>query len=256
MYVPADGNGSTDPHSAFVPGVTAMRDQTLRASLSTIASGAVPEATDLWPAISRRLADRGRPARWGVDRRRVGLATAAALILVVGWAVIGRPLPGQSSTALAADLARHDPQVEAILRGDVSVVTVTSVVDEVATVVVEDSHGQKVTVTVDLRSRIVTRVYQGPQLSTDLTARAMSVVRADPRTRSLLDRGATIGRATPIFVTHDSIDPVTGLPTQGTETWAQVQLDLDGQDWTAYVDLVRGRIDQLVDPTGSQVPLR
>lgn len=232
-----------------------MRDQLLRTSLSTVAAEGVPETTDLWPAISRRLADRGRPARRGLDRRRVGLGTAAALVLVVGLALVGRSLPGQSSTALAADLARHDPQVEAILRGDVSIVTVTSVVDEVATVVVEDSHGQKVTVTVDLRNRIVTKVYQGPQLSPELTTRAMAVVRADRRTKLLLDRGATLGSITPIFVTHDAIDPVTGLPTQGTETWEQVPLDLGGQEWTAYVDLVQGRIDQLIDPQGSQVPL-
>jgi hypothetical protein len=232
-----------------------MRDQMLHTSLSTVAAEAVPDTTDLWPAISRRLADRGRPVRRGLDRRRIGLATTAALVLVVGWALVGRSLPGQSSTALAADLARHDPQVEAILRGDVSIVTVTSVVDEVATVVVEDSHGQKVTVTVDLRSRIVTKVYQGPQLSPELRARATALVRADPRTSALLDQGAALGPITPIFVTHDAIDPVTGVPTQGTETWAQVPLDLSGQEWVAYVDLVQGRIDQLVDPHGSLVPL-
>lgn len=248
-------NGPDDPRSALASGATAMRDHMLRTSLSTLAAQAVPETTDLWPAISRRLADRGRPARLGLDRRRVSLATAAALVLVVGWALVGLSLPGQSSTALAADIARHDPQVAAILRGDVSIVTVTSVVDEVATVVVQDSQGQEVTVTVDLRSRIVTKVYQGPQLSPDLTARTMALVRADPRTSALLDRGATVGRIMPIFVTSESIDGATGLPTEHTETWAQVPLGLDGQEWMATVDLVQGRIDQLVNPQGSQVPL-
>jgi hypothetical protein len=232
-----------------------MRDHMLRTYLSTVAAQGVPETTDLWPAISRRIADRERPARRGLDRCRVSLAIAAALVLVIGWALVGPSLFGQSSTALAADIARQDPQVAAILRGDVSTVTVTSVVDEVATVVVQGSQGQEVTVTVDLRSRIVTKVYQGPVLSPDLTALAMTLVRADPRTSALLDRGATTGRIAPIFVTAEAIDPATGLRTENTQTWAQVPLDLDGQEWMAYVDLVQVRIDQLIDPHGSQVSL-
>ena len=59
----------------------------------------------------------------------------------------------------------------------------------------------------------------------------------------------------PVFVTGEVLDPATGLTKEKTETWAQVPLALDGQEWMAYVNLPEARIDQLVDPQGSQVPL-
>jgi hypothetical protein len=103
------------------------------------------------------------------------------------------------------------------------------------------------------RSRIVTSVYQGPQLSADLTARALTIVRTDPRTSALLARGATLGRIMPMIVTYEAANPTPGGPAQGTETWAQVPLELNGQEWVAYVDLPLSKIDQLLDPQGNQV---
>jgi hypothetical protein len=230
-----------------------MRDQLLREALTNIAAEAVPETTNLWPGIDARLAERTRPARQARYQRRFAFAAVAALFVVVGWTLLRPALPGQDSSAQAADIVRHDPQVAAILRGDIAIVTVTSVVDEVATVLVKDSHGKQVTATVDLRSRIVTSVYQGPQLSADLTARALTIVRTDPRTSALLARGATLGRITPMIVTYEAANPTPGGPAQGTETWAQVPLELNGQEWVAYVDLPLSKIDQLLDPQGNQV---
>jgi hypothetical protein len=232
-----------------------MRDDLLRDTLASIALQALPETTDLWPAISRRLAERARPTRLRLDRRRVGFAATAAFVVVVSWTLVQPGLPSQSSTVQAADIARNDPQVAAILRGDIAIVTVTSVVNEMATVVIQDSHGEQVTVAVDLRSRIVTVIYQGPQLSAVLTEQALGLVRADPRTSSLLARGAVLGRIVPILVTSRSIDPTTGAEEESTVTWAQVPLELDGMEWQAYVDLPLGKVDQLVDPQGSQVPM-
>jgi hypothetical protein len=232
-----------------------MHDHALRDALSTIATEAVPETTDLWPAISRRLGGRARPARRRLDRRRLGLIAGAALVVVVGLTLVRPSLPGQLTTAQAADIARNDPEVAAILRGDIAIVTVTTVVNDVATVVVRDSHGREVTVAVDLRSRVATIVYQGPQLSAALTAEALAVVRADPRTSALLARGATFGRIMPITVAYQVVPPAVGQPTQGTATWAQVTLEIGGDEWVAYVDLPMDRIDQLVDPQGNQVPL-
>jgi hypothetical protein len=232
-----------------------MHDHALRDTLSRLASDAVPDTTDLWPGISRRVADRPQRARIRLDPRRMGLLAAAALVVVVGWTLAQPSLTGRLSTAQAADIARQDPEVAAILRGDIAIVTVTSVVDDTATVVVQDSHGQQVAVSVNLVSRIVTRVYQGPQLSAGLTERALAVVRKDPRTSALLGSGATFGQITPILVSYESTDPTTGSPTQGTETWAQVPLELDGKEWVARVNLPLDTIDQLLDPQGAEVPL-
>ena len=99
----------------------------------------------------------------------------------------------------------------------------------------------------------MTSVYQGPQLSADLTARALSVVRTDPRTSALLARGAALGRIMPIVVTYEAANPTPGAPAQGTETWAQVPLELNGQEWIASVDLPLSKVDQLLDPQGNQV---
>ncbi len=232
-----------------------MPDHVLRATLSSIAAAAIPETTDLWPGISARLADRKRPARLGLERRRIGFAVAAALVLVVGFALIGPSLPGQSDTTRAADLARHDPAVAAALHGDISTVTVTSVVGPVATVVVQNAVGQTVTVTVDLLHQVVTKVYQGPQLSPALVAQALAVVRTDPRTSALLVRGATIGRTMPIVISVELVSPLPGASSEGSQTWAQVFLELDGGEWAATVDLPNAKVDQLIDPRGQQVPL-
>jgi hypothetical protein len=58
-----------------------------------------------------------------------------------------------------------------------------------------------------------------------------------------------------LVVTYESTDSTTGRPSQRTETWAQVTLELDGEAWVARVDLALGRIDQLLDPQGAEVPL-
>ena len=255
MNQKAATNDPGDARPTLEPGATDMNAQILRDTLSTIALEAVPATTDLWPGISRQLAVRERPARLrsGLGPRWARVAVVA--IAVVGLLLVQSLLPGQLSTAQAVDLARSDPQVAAILRGDIAIVTVASVVNDVATVVVQDSHGQAVTVTVDLRNRIVTRVYQGPQLSAALTAAALAAIRSDPRTSALLERGATVGQIQPIFVTGEAIDPATGMSKEHTETWAQVPLALGGQEWMAYVNLPAARIDQLVDPQGGQVPL-
>ena len=235
-----------------------MQAEALRRTLSSIAEDAIPQSTDLWPGIAGQLTDEPRRSRrwFGLRIPQVRVLQAAAVAMALAAIVLVQTLmPGQLTAAQAADIARNDPQVAALLRGDITIATVTSTANGVATVVVEDSEGQQVTVAVDLRSRVATVVYHGPQLSDELAAKALDVVRADPRTSALLDQGATIGRIMPIQVSFQGVDPATGEPTQGSETWAQVPLELDGKEWSAYVNLPTGRIDQLVDPQGQQVQL-
>ena len=234
-----------------------MHAEILRQTMSEIASQAVPDSTDLWPGINDVLAARAAAMRPSGRLRLPGTRTARIAGLAMAFMavlLIQSLLPGRLSTAQAADVARKDPQVAAILHGDISLVTVTSVVNDVATVVLEGSSGTEVRVAVDLRSRITTVVYQGPQLSAALAASAIDVVRADPRTSALLAEGATLGRIVPIAVDYQSVAPSGGQPTHGTATWAQVPIELGGQEWVAYVDLPSSRIDQLIDPHGNQVP--
>jgi len=223
--------------------------------LSVIATDAVPDTTDLWPAVRLELAGRAQRGRRRLPTRRLALAAAAALVVVVGWTIVGSSA-GQLSTVQAAEVARNDPQVAALLRGDIAIVTVTQVVDQVAIVAVQDSHGKQVTVSVDLRTRIATRIYQGPQLSPALTAQAIAIVRSDPRTSALLARGATLGQIMPVEVSYQRAQPSPGQAAQGSETWAQVPLELDGKEWVALVDLPLAKLDHLNDPDGNAVPLQ
>ena len=232
-----------------------MLDIAVRDALSAIAADGVPAPVNLWPAISRGVASRQPPALLRPTRRRLALIAAVAVVIVAGWTLVGSPESGQLSQVQAADVARNDPEVAAILRGDIAIVTVTQVVDQTALVAVQDSHGRQVTALVDLRSRIATSVYQGPQLSPALTAQALADVTADPRTAALLARGATIGRIVPVEVAFQRADPSPGQAAQGSETWAQVPLVVDGQTWTAMVDLPNARLDQVLDPQGQAVPL-
>ena len=78
---------------------------------------------------------------------------------------------------------------------------------------------------------------------------------AYPRTSALMARGATVGRTIPIIVTFELASPLPGASSQGTETWAQVFLELDGSEWAATVDLPNAKVDQLIDPSGQQVPV-
>lgn len=231
-----------------------MSERMLGKTLGAIAEREVPDDVDLWPAVERAVRGRQRGAR-ARALPAAAMVGALALVLVAGVTLISPALLGGSAEAAAIDIARHSPAVAAALSGDIAVVTVTSIVDDIAAVVVRDTSGREVDVNVDLRSRIVTSVYHGPQLSDVLAAQALRVVEADPRTADLLARGASIGRVLPIEVTGSGIDPATGSPVVASETWAQVPLSLDGREWAAYVDLPRSRIDQLIGPDGSQVPL-
>ncbi|MCJ7677169.1 MAG: hypothetical protein MUO35_05555 [Anaerolineales bacterium] len=240
---------------------TTTRERLLFDRLQAAASADVPEAVDLWPSIERRLAepDSGSKRAPRSRSRFRRLALAGITIAVLGFAVVVGVLPaltGGSPVALAADLARNSPEVAALLRGDIEMVTVVEIVDGAATVVVQDSTGQDITVKVDVKRRIVSAVYHGPQLSDELTLKALRVLRGDPRTRELLEQGASLGRITPILVGSVKVDPQTSETSETSETWAQVPVQLGDATWEAYIDLPQGKIDQLVAPDGSQVPPR
>jgi hypothetical protein len=243
--------GADDPSSPTGEGASTVSELTLRTMLTAIATEGVPDA-DVWPAVNRRVS-RPQPRRSSPVRLRTGLVMAAALLVVAGWTLIRPSVSADMSAAQAGDLARNDPQVAALLRGDILMTTVTSVVNDLATVVVTDNYGRQVVVSVDLRSRIVSRVYEGQQLSGPMSQRAIDLVHADPRTSALLIRGATLGQITPVEISFVRASPTDGQSAAGTAIGARVPLDLDGQEWVATLDLTNANVDQLVDPSGRQV---
>ncbi len=54
---------------------------------------------------------------------------------------------------------------------------------------------------------------------------------------------------------YDDSSAVTRTASDAGRSSHLAPLQLDGKEWVAYVNLPMGRIDQLVDPLGQQVPL-
>lgn len=93
----------------------------------------------------------------------------------------------------------------------------------------------------------VTTVIDGEPLTDVEKEKALDIVRADPEVRELLDRGAIIGNILPVSVHFEGINAETGETEDVTETWAQVWIELEGKEWGALVDLVRGKVESLTD---------
>ncbi len=51
----------------------------------------------------------------------------------------------------------------------------------------------------------------------------------------------------PVSVHFEGINAETGETEDVTETWAQVWIKLEGKEWGALVDLVRGKVESLTD---------
>jgi hypothetical protein len=193
----------------------------------------------------RGLAER-RGLRWGMV---AGVAAAIVLVIMVQ---IFRPLGEQSSTALASDIVMADPAVLAALEsGQVEMVTVTEIVGDRATVLVEGAAGDSLSVEVNLSARAVTDittvVFTGPKLNDEEEALALSIARADPRVAAILEGGAEITMVLPVFVTGQRIDPDTGKVTEEHSVIAQVWMTKGSRQWYAYVDLDTERVTDVVE---------
>jgi len=92
-----------------------------------------------------------------------------------------------------------------------------------------------------------TTVVSGEPLTDAEKEKALDIIRADPEVRELLDRGAIIGNILPVSAHFEGINAETGEIETITETWAQVWINLEGKEWGALVDLVRGKVESLTD---------
>ena len=93
----------------------------------------------------------------------------------------------------------------------------------------------------------VTTVIDGEPLTYEEKEKALDIVRADTGVRELLDRGAYIDNVLPVSVHMERLNAETGETEEVTETWAQVWIKLEGKEWGALVDLVRGKVESLTD---------
>jgi len=175
--------------------------------------------------------------------------TGLAIVLITALVITLPSLNGQSVYAQAADIAQNSPEVRAALGGgEVQEVKVIKVVDGKGTVVCKGELGT-ITAEVDLDKKVVTEVVPMPELSGTDEQRAVEIARADSRVKELLDKGANIGRVSPMYSFGTRINPQTGETEEFSQALVMVEIDWVGKSWTAEVDLSQGKVDRLVEKT-------
>jgi len=87
----------------------------------------------------------------------------------------------------------------------------------------------------------------GPQLTSEQKEAALSILMADPAIQELLRKGAVIEPRLilPLEVIAVGVDGETGKTEEIYETWAQAWIQVGDTQWSAQVDLVRGKVVSL-----------
>jgi hypothetical protein len=87
----------------------------------------------------------------------------------------------------------------------------------------------------------------GPQLTVEQKELALSILNADTGVQELLRRGAVIEPSLilPLEVGMTRIDSETGQTEEVVEIWAQAWIQVGDTQWSAQVDLVRGKVASL-----------
>ena len=163
-----------------------------------------------------------------------------ALALITGLAIAIPSLTGQSPEALAAEIAQNSPEVQAALGdGEVQVVVV-KVVNDKGIVICQGEIGI-VTAEVDLKTKAVT-VVPMPELTGADKAEAISIAKAEPAVKEILDKGASISKVSSMYSFGMRINPETGETEEISEEMARVEITLGETIWVAYVDLAEGKV--------------
>ena len=185
---------------------------------------------------------------------KTALASVSAIALIIGLTIALPSLTGQSSEALAAEIAESSPEVKLAL-GDqeIEVVKVIKIIDDKGTVICEGTMGRLVTAEVDLESQEVTEVKVAieivdmPELSEADEQEAINIARADPGVKELLDQGASIGMVFPMYSFGMRTDMETGETEEFSGMLVRVAIELGEKSWLAHVDLAEGKVVRLIE---------
>ncbi len=185
---------------------------------------------------------------------KTALASVSAIALIIGLTIALPSLTGQSSEALAAEIAESSLEVKLAL-GDqeIEVVKVIKIVDDTGTVICEGTMGRLVTAEVDLESQEVTEVKVAieivdmPELSEADEQEAINIAKADPGVKELLDQGASIGMVFPMYSFGMRADMETGETEEFSGMLVRVAIELGEKSWIAHVDLDEGKVVRLIE---------
>ncbi len=195
--------------------------------------------------------------------------------------VTPRPAPAltDEKKAEAIRIAKADPRVEKLLEegatmGEVfgrltvglvkseeseggNIFTVSS--PSMVKALVQLEQGEKRwSVHVNMKKKEVTEVIPMPMPPPALTEaeneEAINIAKADSRVKELLDKGATIGKVSPMFSFGVRVDE-TGKTPECAETLARVEIELGEKSWIAEVDLSEGKVVRVIETNSGNTPI-
>ncbi len=181
---------------------------------------------------------------------RTALVSVLATVLVAGLSTIPS-LARQSNVSLAEEIVKNSSEVMEALNGEeISDLNVVHIKDNMATVLVAGaSPFSEVMVDVDLLAKRVIQIFILP-LETysikDEQERILRILEADPRTKTLLEKGAVIDTHGMIIVSVFSSEIVEGTGLKISEgisdREAKFWINLGDKRYFAHVDLIQEKI--------------
>jgi hypothetical protein len=232
-----------------------------------------PRVTTL--ALAKFRVSRGMDMiRRGLVSRQPVWKTALVCILTValitGLAIRLPLLVGQSPEALAASIVRKSPEVRAALvvkpieAGQVEVHSVAvglvgvELIEEDGDnvrVLVRGEWGRYAVADVNLGAKEVICVYKFPEFSDEEKARAIEIVRADPKVQELLDKGGKIYTVIPLAISDADgaiifkLDDEEGeIAVEGGRILPAAVIVVDNQTWLVFVDIDEGEVVRILTP--------
>jgi len=187
---------------------------------------------------------------------RMAAASGLALFIVAAVLSLTFYLAAPSPSVIAADVVKKDPGIQQRLNGTGEIIIIrVDVRDGMASVVCGRCMGDFIEADVDMNMKAVvsTRRYEGifvPELAQNIREQAVNIAVSDPRVKSVMDRGGSVGRVFPIFssvsrmsIIGDSIIKITPDVSQ-----AIVPVQLDGKTWLVQVNLAENRTERIIEP--------
>jgi len=193
---------------------------------------------------------------------RMALASSLALIMI--GAVLGATiyLASPSPAVLAADIVKKDPGIQQKLSGAGEIIIVrVEIRERTATVVCGRSMGDFIEADVDIPGRAIvsTKRFEGlfiPEVPLEAQDSAVKIACTDSSVKSMIDKGATIGRIFPVFSSINNIAIINGniLKVTPATTQAVVPVILDSKVWMVQVNLEQNKVEKIIEPQSKMYP--
>lgn len=184
---------------------------------------------------------------------KTAVAGVLAIALIAGLVIALPLLTKQSPVALAAEIAKNSPEVQAALGSEeIKAVRVLEIVDQKGTVLVQ-AEMVLVAAKVDLETKEVIEVYDVlydvpvPELTAADEQKAINIAKADPELQELFKQGATISKIQPTraLIFKEVVDPDGEIIYEGlvsTDLMVMIYLTLGEEVWQAQIDLAGERV--------------